>query len=137
MLFRSGSLTLTAEATTLGSDGAIRRFFDITPGNLPNGAVVAAPTINTTYTANYDVHCYYVTVGVQPANSGTYSVTLLAGEKPYLTAECYTPGSVLAIDVIPRPGFQFVQWMGDASGTAGSKVVTVNDKALSITAIFR
>ena len=132
-----GSLTLTAEATTLGSDGAIRRFFDITPGNLPNGAVVAAPTINTTYTANYDVHCYYVTVGVQPANSGTYSVTLLAGEKPYLTAECYTPGSVLAIDVIPRPGFQFVQWIGDASGTAGSKVVTVNDKALSITAIFR
>ena len=131
-----GSLTLTAEATTLGTDGAIRRFLDITPGNLPNGAVVAAPTINTSYTANYDVLCYYVTVGVQPVNSGSYAVTLLAGEKPYLNAECYAPGSVLAINAFPRPGFQFVQWMGDASGTTTSTVVTVN-KALSINATFR
>ena len=131
-----GNLTLTAEATTLGRDGALRRFLDITPGNLANGAVVPAPTVNTTYTANYDVHCYYVGVGVQPANSGSYSVQLLAGEKPYLTADCYTPGSVLAIDAFPKAGFQFVQWLGDASGTSTTTVVTVN-KALSISAILR
>ncbi len=131
-----GTLTLNADPTAIGSDGAIRRFFDITPGNLPSGSQVPAPSINTTYTANYDVYCYYVGIGVQPANSGSYSVELLAGEKPYLNAECYTPGSVLAINAFPKPGFQFVQWIGDAAGSAPTTVVTVT-KALSITAILR
>jgi uncharacterized repeat protein (TIGR02543 family) len=75
-------------------------------------------------------------VGLQPAASGSYSVTLVAGEKPYVGAECYSPGSVLSIDAYPKPGFEFVGWIGDAAGSLPATQVTVT-KPMSISGTLR
>lgn len=137
MTVAPGSLTLTAAPITSGgTDGAIRRLIDITPGNLPNGSSIPAPTVSTNFTANYEVHCYYVGVGLQPATGGSYSITLLSGEKPYLKEECYTPGSVLRVEAFPRAGFSFVQWIGDAPAGSVATQFQVT-KATSISALFR
>ena len=132
-----GNVTLSAAPfTTAGNDGAIRRFVDITPGNLRNGVNFPAPSVNTAYQANYEVQCYYVTIGLQPATGGSFAITLLAGEKPYLQEECYLPGSVLRVEAFPKPGFSFQQWVGDAnSGTTTLQFAVT--KATTVNALFR
>ncbi|MBY0507237.1 MAG: LamG domain-containing protein [Bryobacteraceae bacterium] len=137
MTIAPGTLTFNAAPfTNGGTDGAIRRFVDITPGNLPNGSSVPSPVVNTTYTANYEVQCYYVGVGAQPANGGTFRTTLVFGEKPFLREECYTLGSVVQVEAYPNPGFNFLQWIGDApSGGRVTQVVVT--RAMSLNAIFR
>jgi len=132
-----GIVTLSAAPfTSAGTDGAIRRFVDITPGNLSNGVNFPAPSMNTAYTANYEVQCYYVTIGQQPATAGSFSLTLLAGEQPYLTENCYVPGSVLRVEAFPRPGFSFQQWIGDAPSAVAVNRFTVT-KAITVSALYR
>lgn len=92
--------------------------------------------MNTAYTANYEVQCYYVTIGQQPATAGSFSLTLLAGEQPYLTENCYVPGSVLRVEAFPRPGFSFQQWIGDAPSAVAVNRFTVT-KAITVSALYR
>ncbi len=120
-----GLMTLSAEPTTAGTDGSIRRFVDITPGNLLNNTTIPTPSVSTTYTANYDVQCYNVNISTLPANAASYAITLLGGEKPFLSSECYAPGSQLSIEAFPKPGRTFVGWTGDATGSATTIQVTV------------
>jgi len=79
-----------------------------------------------------------------PANCQTKDVLLLLEQTPATAGETtpgtgvyrFKPGSQVLLKAHPKPGYQFVQWLGDVSdATANSTVVYLN-KPKVIVAVF-
>jgi hypothetical protein len=92
--------TLTASATALvASTGLGYRFNNWTPA----GPAVTLPASGSvTYTANYAVACFLVLTEVQPAGSGT--ITLSPASPANLPPNCYPNGSAITATIVPAAG---------------------------------
>ncbi|UAY51507.1 InlB B-repeat-containing protein [Ferruginibacter albus] len=86
-------------------------------------------TANKTVTANFRaIPKYTITTSVLPAGGGTVSLSP--------SAATYDSGTVVTATAIPASGYSFVNWSGDASGTAAATTITANGNK-NITANFQ
>jgi uncharacterized repeat protein (TIGR02543 family) len=76
-------------------------------------------------TANFSIVRYRLEVSVSPPEGGM----LNAG------SGTYEPGSSVALVATPSPGYEFISWAGDVSGTSPEVSVTI-DSDKSVTANF-
>ncbi|MBY0508076.1 MAG: LamG domain-containing protein [Bryobacteraceae bacterium] len=117
-----GTLTLVAPPTV--SDGlAILRLVSLGPGFISSGMTFPAPSVSTSYTANYEPHCYLPLF--QAGEGGTYSLALISGARPFPNSECFTAGSVVAVTPRPSPGYQFRSWSLDYNGSEVPLRITI------------
>jgi uncharacterized repeat protein (TIGR02543 family) len=81
-------------------------------------------------TATFTQSCYTLTTAVLPAGQGTVS----ASPPPNCGAQ-YTHGTIVNLTATASSGYSFLNWTGDASGTANPTPVTMT-AARSVTANF-
>jgi hypothetical protein len=107
--------TLTASATALvASTGLGYRFNNWTPA----GPAVTLPASGSvTYTANYAVACFLVLTEVQPAGSGT--ITLSPASLANLPPNCYPNGTAITATIVPAAGRLAGTIQPGAAGTGG------------------
>jgi uncharacterized repeat protein (TIGR02543 family) len=75
--------------------------------------------------------CYSLTTNIDPSGAGS----LTAVPAPNCGGQ-YSAGTVVKLTRTTNPGYTFINWSGDASGTASSVYVTM-DGDKSVTANFR
>jgi uncharacterized repeat protein (TIGR02543 family) len=80
---------------------------------------------NKTVTATFTQNQYTLTVNV----TGLGSVTV-SPDRP-----TYVYGNIVTLTATPAPGYRFVQWMGDLTGSANPGQITI-DGNKSVTAVF-
>ena len=81
---------------------------------------------------------------IQPAYCQTGGVALLIQQTPSqgglvspdLGVHHYDSGAAVTLIAVPRPGYQFVYWLGDVLDPTASKTITYLDKPKIIVAIF-
>jgi len=81
---------------------------------------------------------------IQPAHCQTGGVALLVEQtpsqgglvSPELGVHHYDSGTAVTLIAVPRPGYQFVYWLGDVLDPTASKTVAYLDKPKIIVAIF-
>ena len=81
---------------------------------------------------------------IQPAYCQTGGVALLVEQtpsqgglvSPELGVHHYDSGSQVTLIAVPRPGYQFVYWLGDVLDPTASKTVAYLDKPKIIVAVF-
>jgi hypothetical protein len=81
---------------------------------------------------------------IQPAYCQTGGVALLIQQtpsqgglvSPELGVHHYDSGSAVTLIAIPRPGYQFVYWLGDVLDPTASKTIAYLNKAKIIVAVF-
>jgi hypothetical protein len=81
---------------------------------------------------------------VQPAYCQTAGVALLIQQtpsqgglvSPELGVHHYDSGAEVTLIAVPRPGYQFVYWLGDVLDPTASKTIAYLDKPKIIVAIF-
>jgi uncharacterized repeat protein (TIGR02543 family) len=98
--------------------------------NNANSSVTVTVNNDLNVTANFS-QCFAVTTAVNPANSGTVSVS----PAPNCGGGQYITGTNLTLSANPATGFAFTNWSGDLSGNANPANLTVN-AAANITANF-
>jgi hypothetical protein len=121
--------TLTAPATVVTPGGEGYQF----TGWTPSGPGVTLPGTGTaTYTANYRLACYMITTQVQPAGTGT--VTLSPASLAGFPTGCYPNGAAVTATLTPAAGRIFGQWlpwtMGMGQGGGGPYGFTVTGPGL-------
>ena len=89
---------------------------------------VTAPNASSTYTANFTTQ-YPLTLAASPVDGGTITAT------PASADGYYNAGTVVHVSATSASGYQFVNWSGDATGTASSPAVTMS-VARAVTATF-
>ncbi len=82
---------------------------------------------DTNITANFRFDAWTITLSVYPESSGN---VLACPDQP-----TYHYGDQVTLTALPNPGWSFIGWTGDASGTSSQVIVTMNDN-LEITANF-
>ena len=82
---------------------------------------------NTHITASFWLDAWTITTSVVPADSGNVS---LSPDQP-----TYHYGDEVTLSATPNPGYSFLSWTGDASGTQNPLTVTI-DGNLVINANF-
>jgi hypothetical protein len=89
---------------------------------------------NKSVTANFEAipQTYNLTVSVSPSGSGT----VVDENGATVTTRTVNSGTSLLLTAKPNPGYEFVSWSENASGTSTTVSVTVT-KATSVTANFR
>lgn len=92
-------------------------------------------TVNTTksVTANFKVKCFDLTKSINPANSGTVSVSP-SPNCPWDDTK-WTVGTQLALTAHPNSGYLFSNWSGDVGGSANPTSIVVN-RDMNVTANF-
>jgi hypothetical protein len=81
---------------------------------------------------------------IQPAYCQTGGVALLIQQtpsqgglvSPELGVHHYDSGAEVTLIAVPRPGYQFVYWLGDVLDPTASKTIAYLDKAKIIVAVF-
>jgi hypothetical protein len=81
---------------------------------------------------------------IQPAHCQTGGVALLVEQTPsqggLVSPEAgvhhYDSGSEVTLIAVPRPGYQFVYWLGDVLDPTASKTIAYLDKPKIIVAVF-
>ena len=81
---------------------------------------------------------------IQPAYCQTGGVALLIQQtpsqgglvSPELGVHHYDSGSEVTLIAVPRPGYQFVYWLGDVLDPTASKTIAYLNKAMIIVAVF-
>jgi len=81
---------------------------------------------------------------IQPAYCQTGGVALLIQQtpsqgglvSPELGVHHYDSGSAVTLIAVPRPGYQFVYWLGDVLDPTASKTIAYLNKAKIIVAVF-
>jgi hypothetical protein len=81
---------------------------------------------------------------IEPAHCQTGGVALLIQQTPSqgglvspdLGVHHYDSGAAVTLIAVPRPGYQFVYWLGDVLDPTASKTITYLDKPKIIVAIF-
>ena len=104
-----GSNHTVATTSPQDSDNGIRRVF----ANWDEGGAIShtvAPTVNTTYTANFTTQ-YLLTTTVSPAGSGTI------GTSPPSADGYYDSGTSVQLSPFPNIGYAFTTWSGDVTGS--------------------
>lgn len=101
-----GTLTLMTDPNPTVNFGARYRFVNITPGNFANTVTIPAPTASTSYTATYEVVCYFQQPHGVPLGSGSMTISGPGGYADH----CYAPGSVVTLTAYPNPGYTFSRW---------------------------
>ncbi|MHC4751388.1 MAG: InlB B-repeat-containing protein [Planctomycetota bacterium] len=79
-----------------------------------------------------------------PAYCKTPSVTLLLEQTPSTGGEItpvagvyyYAPGAEVTLTAVPKPGYQFVHWLGEVSDPASKSTVVYLNKPKVIIAVF-
>jgi hypothetical protein len=94
-----------------------------------NSSVTITMNANTTVTANYS-QCFALTTAVNPANSGTLSVS----PAPNCGSQ-YIAGTTLTFNAVPGAGNAFANWSGALSGNTRPATLVINNAA-SVTANF-
>ena len=103
--------TLTAPAVVVTPAGIGYRLTGWTPA----GPGVTLPATGAvTYTANYTLACYMITAQVQPAGTGT--VTLSPAGLPDFPAGCYASGTQVTATLTPASGRIAGIWLAWAGG---------------------
>jgi hypothetical protein len=107
--------TLSASPTALAASiGLGYRFTNWTPA----GPAVTLPASGSaTYTANYAVACFLVLTEVQPAGSGT--ITLSPASPADLPANCYPNGTAITATIVPAAGRLAGTIQPGAAGSGG------------------
>lgn len=82
---------------------------------------------DTSITANFRFDAWTITLSVYPESSGEVV--------KYPDQPTYHYGDQVTLTALPKPGWSFAGWTGDASGTSSQIIVTMNDN-LEITANF-
>ena len=87
---------------------------------------ITVPGSNTTYTAFFDRQ-YKLSVNNNPPSGGTVTVNP--------NQEWFNVGTSVSLEASANPGYQFVNWSGDASGSANPISITMNS-GKSVTANY-
>lgn len=87
---------------------------------------VVTATVDKTYTAYFNVKTFKVSVDINDDAMGTVS--------GYGT---FNAGTDVTLVATPKPGYDFVGWGGDKTGTATSLSINSLDKNYNITATFK
>lgn len=95
-------------------------------GSVSHGITVVSGT--TSYTASYATS-YLLTTAVSPPGAGTVSLN------PVSADGFYSSGTVVQASAAPAPGYQFLNWSGDAPSTSASVPVAMTAPR-SLTANF-
>jgi hypothetical protein len=103
-------------------------FTDWSDGSTANPRTFIAPSVPTTYTANFSqgTTSYELTTAANPANGGTVSPA----------SGSYSSGTVVNLSATANSGYVFTSWTGNvANANSASTTVTMNT-AESVTASF-
>ncbi|MCK4291949.1 MAG: PEP-CTERM sorting domain-containing protein [Planctomycetes bacterium] len=82
---------------------------------------------------------------VEPAHCETPGIALLLQQtpsqggivSPELGVHHYEPGSAITLIAVPKPGYQFVYWLGDVLDPTANKTTAYLEKPKIIIAVFR
>ncbi|MCB8935213.1 MAG: InlB B-repeat-containing protein [Candidatus Promineofilum sp.] len=92
------------------------------------------PVIQVTVNRNFVITATFADDGF-PLN-----ITLLPPEGGNVTKQpdqaFYLPGTMVTLTAFPNPGWSFVGWSGDASGTNSTTTVIIGDDGANVTAAF-
>jgi sugar lactone lactonase YvrE len=108
----------TIATTTPQGGGETRNVF----ANWSDGGAIShtvSATVSTTYTANFTTQ-YLLTAGVSPSGSGTI------GANPSSTDGYYNSGTSVQLSALANPGYAFLNWSGDVTGSANPVPVTMS-----------
>jgi len=110
-----------------GSGGTQNSFTSWSDGGALSHNVLA-PSINTTYTANFTTQ-FLLTANVSPAGSGSVTAS------PASATGYYNVGQVVSLTAAANAGSLFANWSGGLTGSANPQPVTLN-AATTVTANF-
>lgn len=94
------------------------------------GAAIIVGGIGVTYVVFVQPKVYTVTL-----SKFGYGEVSFYPEGGYLMAKQVNSGTKITIKAIPDPGFKFIGWTGDYTGTQDQVDITV-DKNMRITGVF-
>ena len=113
--------TFGAEATLTAIPNPDYHFVKWHDGNTENPRTLTV-TQDTTFTAEFAINIYTVTLSVNDETMGAVS-----------GGDTYTFGAEATLTAIPNPGYYFVRW--DDGNTANPRILTVTED-ITLTAIF-